>query len=394
MTDILDAGGLQVASADELITELQSAFKKIYGDDILLDSSTPDGQLINIMAQKGVDVRGLLLQLYNSFNPENVQGALLDQRCAINNIFRKQGLFTTVTLDITTDRVLTLQGVDNNYNSPEATGYTVQDDEGNQFILANTTTFQTGTTKALFRAADLGDVVVLPNTITTPVTIVLGVISVNNPTAANEIGYAEESDSDLRLRRRQSVAIGSFGYLNGLQAALLQLEGVNDAKVYENYTSETDENGIPGHCIWVVVDGGRPADIGNTIYAKKNPGCNMKGSIEYTIITPALTEFVAKWDNATIKNLYIKFTIKKVADVTYDQSAIKEYIEKNLTFKIGDYAETASITDIAQKAVESAGGNGYAINVLISNDDKTWVEYLAPVVGTKYTIAEIDITEA
>lgn len=394
MTDILDAGGLQVASADELITELQSAFKKIYGDDILLDSSTPDGQLINIMAQKGVDVRGLLLQLYNSFNPENVQGALLDQRCAINNIFRKQGLFTTVTLDITTDRVLTLQGVDNNYNSPEATGYTVQDDEGNQFILANTTTFQAGTTKALFRAADLGDVVVLPNTITTPVTIVLGVISVNNPTAANEIGYAEESDSDLRLRRRQSVAIGSFGYLNGLQAALLQLEGVNDAKVYENYTSETDENGIPGHCIWVVVDGGRPADIGNTIYAKKNPGCNMKGSIEYTIITPALTEFVAKWDNATIKNLYIKFTIKKVADVTYDQSAIKEYIEKNLTFKIGDYAETASITDIAQKAVESAGGNGYAINVLISNNHKTWVEYLAPVVGTKYTIAGIDITEA
>lgn len=393
MTDQLDSNGLQVSTVSEIRSDLESQFKSIYGEDILLDSSTPDGQLINILAQKGYDIRGLLLQLYNSFNPDNTQGALLDQRCAINNIFRKQGLFTTVTIDITTDRSVTLAGVDDNYNSPEATGYTIQDDEGNQFVLVNTTTFGTGTTSALFRSAVLGDVVVTPNTITTPVTIVQGVISVNNPAAANEIGYTEETDADLKLRRRQSVAIGSFGYLNGLQAALLQLDGVSDAKVYENYTDETDANGIPGHCIWVVIDGGRVSEIANTIYAKKSPGCNMKGDITYTIVTPALTQFVAQWDNATIQNLYIKFNIKKVADISYNQDTIKEYIEGNLTFKIGDYAETATITEVAQAGVDAAGGNGYAVNVLISKDNTNWVEYLDPVVGTKYSIAGIDITE-
>lgn len=394
MSDSFDENGLQTATAPELRTELETAFRNIYGNDIVLDSSTPDGQLINILVQKGVDVRGLISQLYNSFNPDNTQGALLDQRCAINNIFRKAGLFTTVNIDITTNTTVTLQGVDENYNSPDATGYTVQDNEGNRFVLVNTQTLTAGTTRVLFRSETLGEVIVLPNTITTPVTIVLGVVSVNNPTVAASIGSDEELDADLKVRRRQSVSISSFGYLNGLQAALLQLNGVTDAKVYENYTDTTDADGTPAHCIWVVVDGGSSEDIANVIYSKKCPGTNMRGDVTYTIITPAQTQFIAQWDEADVTPFYIKFDIKPViAGTTFDTDAIKEYIESNLEYKIGDYAETATITEVAQKAIDSVGGGGYAINVLISDDELTWVEYLDPVVATKYAISSITITE-
>ena len=394
MSDSFDENGLQTATAPELRTELETAFRNIYGNDIVLDSSTPDGQLINILVQKGVDVRGLISQLYNSFNPDNTQGALLDQRCAINNIFRKAGLFTTVNIDITTNTTVTLQGVDENYNSPDATGYTVQDNEGNRFVLVNTQTLTAGTTRVLFRSETLGEVIVLPNTITTPVTIVLGVVSVNNPTVAASIGSDEELDADLKVRRRQSVSISSFGYLNGLQAALLQLNGVTDAKVYENYTDTTDADGTPAHCIWVVVDGGSSEDIANVIYSKKCPGTNMRGDVTYTIITPAQTQFIAQWDEADVTPFYIKFDIKpSTAGLTFDTDSIKEYIESNLEYKIGDCAETATITEIAQKAIDSVGGGGYAINVLISDDELTWVEYLDPVVATKYAISSITITE-
>lgn len=394
MSDLFNENGLQTATAPELLSDLETAFKAIYGDDILLDSSTPDGQWLNILVQKGVDIRGLLMQLYNSFNPDNTQGSVLDQRCAINNVFRKAGTFTTVTINITTDRQVTLQGVDDNYNSPDATGYTIQDNEGNRFVLVNTTTLSAGTTAVLFRAETLGNVIVLPNTITTPVTIVLGVISVNNPAVANEIGVDEETDAELKIRRRQSVSISSFGYLNGLQAALLQLDGVNDAKVYENYTSSTDANGTPAHSIWVVIDGGSTEEIADTIYGRKCPGTNMRGNITYTITTPAQTQFVAKWDNATSVPLYVKFNIKPVTSgVTFNQAAIKEYIESNLSFGIGDYAETASITEIAQKAIDSVGGQGYALNVLISDDNDTWVEYLYPAVASRYSLSSITITE-
>lgn len=394
MSDLFNENGLQTATAPELRQQLEDAMREIYGNDILLDSSTPDGQWINILVQKGVDVRGLLMQLYNSFNPNNAQGSVLDQRCAINNVFRKAGSFTTVTIRVVADRAVTLQGLDAQYNNPEGTGYTVQDNEGNRFILANTTTLSVGNNDLLFRAETLGDVIVLPNTINTPVTVVLGVTSVNNLTSANEVGYDEELDDALRTRRRQSVSVGSFGYLNGLQGALLQLEGVTDAKVYENYTSSTDANGTPAHCIWVVVEGGSTEEIANTIYGKKCPGTNMRGTITYTIDTPAQTQFVAKWDNASTQAFYIKFNIKPVtAGITFDHTAIEEYIEENINLKIGDYAETATITELAQKAIDSVGGQGYALNVLISTDENTWVEYLSPIIATRYRIAGISITE-
>lgn len=394
MSDLFNESGLQTATANELLQNLETAFRAIYGEDILLDSSTPDGQWLNILVQKGVDIRGLLMQLYNSFNPDNAQGSILDQRCAINNVFRKSGTFTTVDVVITTDRALTLQGLDDQYNNSEATGFTIQDNEGNRFILANTVNLSTGVNPPVrFRSEQLGQVLVSPNTLTTPVTIVLGVVSVNNP-SSGVLGENEEQDSELRIRRRQSVAISSFGYLNGLQAALLQLNGVTDAKVYENYTSETDENGTPAHCIWVVMDGGSSEDIANTIYSRKCPGTNMRGDVEYTIITPAQTQFVAKWDEATDTSFYIKFNIKPTSsDITFNQNAIKAYIEENISLKIGDFAETATITEIAQNAIDSVGGQGYAVNVQISTDGDTWVEYLEPVVATRYTLAGITITE-
>jgi hypothetical protein len=143
-----------------------------------------------------------------------------------------------------------------------------------------------------------------------------------------------------------------------------------------------------------VVDGGSVADIAETIYSKKCPGTNMRGNITYTIVTPAQTQFIAKWDNAIITPFYIKFNIKpSVPNVTFNQDAIKEYIETHLSLKIGDYAETASITEIAQNAIDSVGGQGYALNVLISTDEDNWVEYLSPVVATRYSIADISITE-
>lgn len=393
MSDLFNENGLQTATAPELLQDLETAFRAIYGDDVLLDSSTPDGQWLNILVQKGVDVRGLLMQLYNSFNPDNAQGSVLDQRCALNNVFRKAGTFTTVDVTIVTDRELTLQGVDDQYNNPEATGFTIQDNEGNRFVLINTTNLSIGSNECRFRSEQLGQVIVAPHTLTVPVTIILGVISVDNDTSGS-LGEDEESDASLKIRRRQSVSIGSFGYLNGLQGALLQLDGVNDAKVYENYTSVTDANGTPGHCIWVVMDGGATDEIAQTIYSKKCPGTNMRGAITYDITTPAQTTFTAKWDNVTDEDFYIKFNIKPIsAGITFNLDAIKSYIQNNINLKIGEYAETASITEIAQQAIESVGGQGYAVNVQVSTDETNWSDYLNPIVASKYTLAGITVTE-
>lgn len=392
MSDNFDSNGLQVATRTELLEALTQAFQTIYGPDANLDQSSPDGQLLNIFAQGGVDIRELLMQIYNSFDPDNCSGRILDERCAINNIFRKGGTFTTVPIDITTNRTVTLQGLDENYNDVNATGYTIQDSAGNQFVLVSTQTLQAGTTRVLFRSKDIGSVQTTLNTITIPVTIVLGVVSVNNPVDATE-GKNEESDYDLKVRRRQSVSIGSSGYLNGLLATVLQLDGVTDAALYENFTGEVDANGTPAHCMWLVVEGGSDADIADAIYRKKSYGCNMRGNITYTITTVSAQQFVAKWDEPTEQELYLKFDIIPTSStVQFDLDAIKSYITSNESFRIGQGAETSSLTTLAQQAIDANGGLGYATQVLISTDQTNWGEYVAPVVATKLALAGITIT--
>ena len=393
MTDALDGNGLQVSTLEELTDKLVNDFQTIYGADINLDQSTPDGQLLNIFAQAGVDIRELLTQIYNSFDPDNCSGDVLDARCAINNIFRKGATYTIVPIDITVDRTVTLQGLDDKFNDVNATAYTVQDNVGNEFLLVSTQQLNTGTHRVLFRAKELGAVQTSLNTITVPVTIVLGVTAVNNPVVPTQIGEDEENDYDLKIRRRQSVSIGSSGYLNGLLATVLELDGVTDAALYENYTGSVDVNGTPAHCMWLVVEGGSSADIADAIYRKKSYGCDMRGDISYTINTVSHQQFIAKWDEPSVQPLYIKFSIQPTSSlVQFDIPAIKASLESAESFKIGQGAETASLTTAAQKAIDDNGGNGYATGVLISTDQTNWVEYVAPIVATKLAIADITIT--
>ena len=392
MTDVINSNGLQVSSNTELVSQLTSDFQEIYGSDINIDQNSPDGQMINIFAQGGTDIRELLVQLYNSFDPDNCSGRLLDERCAINNIFRKAGTFTTVVITLVTDRSVTLQGVDSNYNDPSATGYTIQDNAGNQFVLVNTQTFATGTHTALFRAKEIGAVETSIGTITTPVTIVLGVVSVNNPVAATT-GENEETDAELKIRRRQSVSGSSQGYLAGILANVLQLDGVTDAAIYQNFTDVTDANNIPPHCIWLVVEGGSAADIAEVLYKKNPAGTNMKGSITYGITTVSRQTFTAKWDEPIYAPLYIKFDIQPtVTGVVFDQDPIKSFIMDNMNYKIGDGAETSTLTTIAQMAIDSNGGNGVAVNVLISNGGSSSVSVSGTI--TSATIDDVTFQAA
>ena len=216
MADIINENGLQLKTLNEIISDLETGFKNIYGQDINVESDTQDGQTINLLSQTLADLRSLANDVYQSFNPDTASGAVLDQRVAINNIERKAGTFTIAPVEITVDRTVTLAGLDANFNDVNATGYTVQDDAGNQFILVDTTVLTPGTTSLNFRAREIGEVEVLTDTITNAVTVVLGVTSINNPSGVIETGQNEETDTELRIRRQQSVANASNGYLNGL----------------------------------------------------------------------------------------------------------------------------------------------------------------------------------
>ena len=57
MPNSFDANGLQVITQNEIVDNLTSEFQEIYGEDINVDSNSPDGQIISIVEYKSVLVQ-------------------------------------------------------------------------------------------------------------------------------------------------------------------------------------------------------------------------------------------------------------------------------------------------------------------------------------------------
>lgn len=374
MVNAVTAAGIVTDTLQEIIDRRTAQYRVIYGSDINVDQNSPDGQFINIISQAERDLLDQAEEVYNSFDPDNANGKSLDARVAINAIQRNGGTFTITPIDITVDRALTLDGLDAEATNINGEGFTVADDAGTEFILLTTTAFGgAGTLTLDFRAKEKGKVETLPNTITNQITIVTGVTVVNNPTVATTIGTDEETDSELKIRRQNSVAIPALGYLDAIEASILNLDTVSDARVYENVTSVTDADGIPPHSIWAVVEGGADADIAQTIYAKKSYGSDMKGAVEINIVRPNGGVFVARFDRPVQQDIFIRFGLSpKFPSATFDADFVKQSLEDQKKYSIGEQANGADITDLLIDIVPDF----VSFDVEISPDDIVFSEIL------------------
>lgn len=330
MPNSIGPTGITVATQSEVLGDLTSDYQGLYGADINVDSDTVDGQTLNNFTQMVVDLQDLLVQIYNTFDPDNCVGVILDQRVAINGIQRQAGTATVTNITMVIAQSVNLYGLD----QTDQPVYTISDNAGNLWELQSTQLgVAAGTSIFAFQAANVGALVTVPNTITVQVTIVLGVVSVNNPTPYTTLGINEESDAVLKVRRQQSVSLASQGYLAGLIAALKNINGVTDAFVYENFSDTADGDGVPGHSIWVIVSGsGAASDIANAIYTKRNAGCGMFGMQEFTIEQVNGTPFIVKWDDVTTEDLFIQFNATSLDGVNPPQvTLIKAGLVTNYT---------------------------------------------------------------
>lgn len=329
MPNILDANGLQVKTRAELIAEKTLSYQTIYGPDIILTSDSPDGQKMLEEVQSILDIQDLLVQVYNSMDPDNALGVVLDQRLAFNGVQRQAGTFTITDITVDNTESVNLYGLDQEIQDV----FTVQDNVGNKWkLVATQLGLVAGSHVLSFRAALPGAQISVPNTITVPVTIVLGVSAINNPTTYTTLGINEESDAKAKIRRQRSVSISSQGFLAGLLAALENISGVSGAFVYENNTDATDADLIPEHSIWVIVGGSAEnSDIARAIYLKRNAGAGMKGAVTFTITQLDGSPFVVRWDVVTSQDLFIQFDAKSINGIDpIDDVGIKDYLVANL----------------------------------------------------------------
>src|SRR6185437_3930927 len=395
MPNALTASGLTIATQAELLSTFTQNLQAIYGSDIDLSSNTPDGQWLNIIIQSILDLEDLVLQIYNSMDPDNAIGTQLDQRAAINGIQRQSGTFSTVDVTLVLTQSVDIYGLDQS----DEDVYTVSDNIGNRWFLQNTQLgVGPGTVTYSFRAEFTGAVAATPNSINVPVTIVLGVSLINNGSSQSILGINEETDASVRIRRQISIAISSQGYVQGLLATLENINGISSALVFENTTNTTDDNGVPGHSIWVIVDGiptinpvaawsstteysygdivtsagvnyiswrnnnlnnlvsdtfycGVYNPIPQAIYNKRNAGCGMFGITTYVVTQIDGSFFIVSWDVVLEQNLFIAFTATSIDGVNPPNiAAIKDYLVANYTFAVNQEININQMATLVQKA--------------------------------------------
>lgn len=319
---------------------------QIYGADANINQNSPDGQMVNNFALVISDVLELLVQIYNAKDPDQAIGIDLDSVCALCGITRMPGSYTQVYILINTSQALNLSGQDT------STPYTIQDGNGNQYQLIESASLILGNNTLAFQAVNIGAIQCPANTVTIQVTVTAGINSVTNPASAYITGVNQETDAQLRQRRQVSVSLPAQGAIPGLTAGLYTISGVEQAIVYENTTGITNAYGVPGHSIWVIVDGANlynSLEVAQMIYAYRNMGCGMYGQTVVDVPLPNGSLFPIFYDLAVLQNLYVKFHLISINNGTIDTALVTAGLISDYLFTIYSPADITSITALIKQ---------------------------------------------
>jgi uncharacterized phage protein gp47/JayE len=290
--------GITAPSFEDILLSLIATMQSIFGSDIYLGPDSQDYQMLAAFAMAINDQNQTLIAVYNGFLPSFAQGAELSALVKINGLQRIPGTASTAQLTITGVVGTTIvDGV-------------VQDANGNLWDLpASVVIPLSGSIVVTATCETVGAIAAASNTITKIVTVVAGWQSVTNLASATQ-GVATESDAALRQRQAQSTALPSQTPLQAILAAVANVSGVTRYAAYENDTGTPDSNGVPGHSISVVVQGGSVAAVALAIEEKKAPGTGTYGTTSQTVSDPAGLPITINFYELVDVSIYVSLTIK------------------------------------------------------------------------------------
>lgn len=298
-----DETGVHAARLDEIKAYIESALRGIYGADIDLSTETTDGQLVGTVAEVWSDIIQFGVATYNARSPAGATGAALARLVKINGVTKKDPAPST--------GVVTLTGTP---GSPVPAGSRI----GNAlpgvaaaFVTTADATIGGGGTVSgvAIQSTTNGPIPGNAGDLSVILTPVPGWTGVTNP-ADVTLGTTGETDAQLRARRAASVALPSQGIVDGLRAAILQLEGVEQCVVRENPEDSIvtlDDGGtLAPHAIQVIVKGGDHQEIADAIWLKKSAGVTMVGAVTVTITDSQGVDHDIKLDDPTPTPIYVK----------------------------------------------------------------------------------------
>ena len=324
MLQITDKG-IEIDDLYTIQNRLVNAFKSIYGEDVNLESDTPDGQLLGLFSQELANIHQAVSFIVQMLDPYQATGHWLEQRAMYAGITRISASYSYI------DEVI-FNGIPKTL-VPNNSIYI--DKNKNKWITTEQITLnELGSARVKFRSLELGNYTVNVLDEFSPSTIIIGVEKITAKTASYG-GVDEETDAQLLKRFMLSHSINNYDDRQGMQSALMNITGVTKCIVYENYTNQTDEKGIPAHSFNAVILGGADEKIAEVITKKKIGGCGIFGEVESAYLLDNVSRKVY-FDRPKKIDINVSMVIgryKSFNDINTDE--IKTNL-KSLDFDIGE----------------------------------------------------------
>ena len=326
----IDSTGVIIADESNALSEVQQEYRDVFGADLDVTETSPQGKLIAAETRARSGTAQNNASVANQINPNESEGVFLDALWALLGGGRRSAQRSTF------DTPPTVTGVSGTVIPAGSVASTAA---GDRFITVGAVTIPpSGTTQIGFVSESFGVVPAAINALNTIVTPVLGWETVNN-TAAAEPGAEVESDQAARLRRRQTIGLNARTGPAAVIAAVSNVDGFLSLSFRQNIfptTQVIDGITIPPHSIYVCVDGGTDADIGQALL-QKVAGAGFTGAVEVSVVEPASGQtYLTRFDRPDIVDVQIRLTARVPSSVVDPVATIRQSILDYSNGLIGD----------------------------------------------------------
>ena len=361
----LDSSGLHLPTYEDRLLALLDSYRSIFGQDVNLEISSPDYQLLSVFARALDDFSSLLVDLFASRNPAYASGQALDLLLPVQGISRNGATASSVLLNLTGTPGAVLS------SAPR-----VLDASGNIWA-CQTSGIEIGSeglTSVIALCETPGAISAAVGTLTRLVTQIEGLTSVTNPSAATP-GLDRETDAQARERLSLAASAPAKSISDCLRSAILSVTNVKRCALYINDDDSADDKGIPGHSFCAVIQGGTSSAIAQAIFLHKPPGVGSYGTVSSTVTDSWGVSHTVRFNRASslLISLLVEISPLSGYDAASTASQIRSAVYSYITsLGIGQELVVAALYGICYGADPYSGpGPSFSINRIIASQGST-----------------------
>lgn len=206
-------------------------------------------------------------------DPNKASGAILKGLIQLNGLVAKFGSQTQINVKFTGLKDATI---------PQGSLISDVENSVNYSVDKSVTIGADGTATGTATALTKGPINPQNNTVIVIKTPTYGWTNVTN-TGVVVVGAEPQTDEELHLEQQRATSNTAYRQIDAIYAGLLNVSGVEFARVYQNTGLTTDSRGIDAKSVAAVVVGGTNEDIANSIAQKSANINSFFGSTEVDI---------------------------------------------------------------------------------------------------------------